>query len=165
MDILLYTWSQIWKFIIESSSVASAIGMVLMTYYVYRLTSKANKIDRYFKNITEIYFKIEDDFRLLTIQTESCDITTKDKEVLREQCYKRISVNCKVMQYYITRIPVYYDKNLIFWELLGEISKHPDSVNRFDDFVDMFQDFCCNLRETKSHIHTMSFNYDGGPIN
>ena len=98
-----------WTYLIGVSTAISAIGMILVTYHVYSLTSESGKKENYFTHMVELYNRIEDDLSILA------DIEKADSHAyLKEQSARRIKVNSTIMIYYLLRIPGIYNDRMDF---------------------------------------------------
>ena len=98
-----------WNFLLESAPLISAVGMIVITYYVYHLSQKDTNRDHYLRYIVDLYYRIEDDSERLRIDC------SKDRDTNCSVCFqhqkqykRRISVNCILMRDYIKRFPGYY---------------------------------------------------------
>lgn len=111
-----------------------------MTYHVYRLSHKHNKIDNYLKQIINLYYKIDDDGKIV-----KC---TKDKyhnqEALK-QCYRRIEINATLMKYYVCEFPISYKGKDKFEQVIESISHSPEIVDDYDKLSDDYKKFCKNI--------------------
>lgn len=143
-----YTWIDILNCIM---GIISAIGLIFINYYVYRLTNKNSKQDSYFTRMVELYYKIEEDSLLLG----DC------KETSQIHIVKRIEVNSTIMIYYLLRIPGFYKDRLNFMAILYDIVKDPYNGNKYIELSNMFKIFCREIRDKKKSSHRMSFDYDG----
>lgn len=147
----------VWSFIIEISAPISAIGTLLMTWCLYRLNSKSDKKERYFRHMVDLYYKIEEDYSVV-LNIGSNNNSTK------RQSMRRIEVNSSLMIYYLLRIPGFYKKRCEFLSILCDISHHPESYDNYDKLSYEFQEFCWELQDKKNKKHTGNFDYDGRPI-
>ena len=154
--------NDIWIIITAISSAISAIGMIAITYFVYKWSTTNTKKETYFRHMVEIYFKIEDDSRVLALY-HSGDKATHDLYQY-EQSIWSITVNCTLMIYYLQRIPGYYEDRLNFFALLYKTSNHPLEFDNYSKITEMFKRFCWELRDKKNSAYTFNLNYDGRPI-
>lgn len=140
----------------------SAIGMIIITYYVYRLTSEANKKEHYFSQIAKLYDKIEEEVLFLVLDKNDGQKNVSHSK--KEQSSRRISVYSTLMIYYILRIPGYYDGRMEFMGILYRISRNPQNLDNYKELSEKHKEFCWELREMKKVKHSFSFDYDGRPI-
>ena len=138
----------------------STVGMLTMTYYVYKLTSKSDKKEHYFTHMVELYNKIEDDWYTLSSLENG---NNNAYNFQKKQCARRIKVNSTILIYYLLRIPGYYKGRLDFMGILYDISKNPYDFDN-SSLSEMFQEFCWELRETSKNSYGFEFKYDGKPI-
>jgi len=143
-----YTWIDILNCIMGTFS---AMGMIFITYYVYRLTNKSSRQDSYFTRMVDLYYKIEEDSLLLVDCNEMSQI----------HIVKRIEVNSTIMIYYLLRIPGFYKDRLNFMAILYDIAKDPYNCNKYIELSNKFKSFCWEIRDKKKSSHSMSFDYDG----
>ena len=142
----------------------SSFAMCIMTYYVYRLTNKGRRIDVYFEHIIELYYKIEEDVRILykkenSLEESSC--RSSQDEV--EQSLRRIKVYSTSMCYYINKIPGYADNRLKLLTVLINISREPNDLDSYEKLANELQSFCWELKENKI-VQSLPFEYDGRPL-
>lgn len=154
--------NDIWIIITAISSAISAIGMIAITYFIYKWSSTNTKKEAYFSHMVELYYKIEEDSRCLALY-HSDDKATHDLYQY-EQSVRSISVNCTLMVYYLQRIPGYYEDRLNFFALLYNTSNHPLEFDNYKKISEMFKQFCWELRDKKDNTYTFKLNYDGRPI-
>jgi len=148
----------IWNYIVELSNPITALAMVFMSYYVYKLTNKFNKKESYLRYIIELYYCIEEDSIILVSNS------TNSNQYQVRQAERRIKANCTLMIYYLLRIPGYYDDRLHFLGVLYDTSMHPDNIDNYNRIAECFKEFCWGLRDKKESAHIYSFDYDGSPI-
>lgn len=148
-----------WELIVDMSAIMSSIATILLTFFIYRLTSRNSKKENYLRNMIDLYYKIEEDSIYLTM--DNSETATLPN---RNQAQRRIKVNSMLMIYYLLRIPCYYDGRWEFFRVLYNTSCHPEIVDNYDRIGDYFYKFCWELRDDKKTDHTFSFNYDGSPI-
>ena len=148
----------VWNYIVELSNPISALAMVFMTYYVYKLTNKSNKKESYLRYIIELYYNIEEDSKVLFLN----NLNSNQYQV--RQAERRIKANCTLMIYYLLRIPGFYDGRLKFFAVLHDTSIHPNNVENYEKIADGFNKFCREIRDKSKGNHTYSFDYDGSPI-
>lgn len=160
---MIGNWNDVWNCLMGISAPISAIGMLIMTFYVYKLTSKGHKIENHFTHIVELYHKIEEDSReLISFDNDTSACTLNGRQ---EQCGRRIEVNSSIMIYYLMRIPGYYKKRMEFLGLLCNISRNPYNQDYYTQLSEKFKDFCWEIHDKKKTKHSFPFNYDGSPIN
>ena len=155
-----YSFISIWNCIMGT---ISAVGMVSITFYVYKHTSKSSKIESYFTHLVELYNKIEEDLQMLN-DTEKDQSSTDALNIQQEQCARRIKVNSTVMIYYLLRIPGFYKGRLEFIGILDGISRNPYKFSEYSLLSERFKEFCWELRDKKKVNYSIPFNYDGKPI-
>lgn len=148
----------VWNFIVDFSNPISALAMVFMTYYVYKLTNKSNKKESYFRYIIESYYNIEEDSMVLVLNNRNSN------QYQVRQAERRIKANCTLMIYYLLKIPGFYDGRYKFFAVLHDTSMHPNNIDNYDKIADCFKEFCWELRDKKEFAHVYSFDYDGSPI-
>lgn len=154
-------WNDIWNAIQGISAPVSAIGTLLMTYYVYRLTNRRNKKESYFRHMVDSYYRIEEDGNMLFMLDEK---DFNNFVLVKEQCKRRIAVNSALMNYYLLRIPGYYDDRWKFFAALYSLSRYPDDIERYSELSREFEKFCWNYKDKKEKVHSFKLEYDGKPI-
>lgn len=107
-----------------------------MTYHVYRLNNRNTQIDSYLKQIISLYFRIEDDYKILvTLPKNNSSVNTL------EQVFRRLEINATLMNYYVRNYPV-QNKNCELEKILESISHSPEIVNDYNLLTDEFKKFC-----------------------
>lgn len=137
----------------------SAVGMVYVTFYVYKHSSRSSRRDNDFTHMVKLYYRIEDDLKLLADMGKENSLSFHQK-----QCLSRIKVNCIIMIYYLQRIPGIYDGRMDFIGILYGLSNNPFDELYHSKFSEKFVDFCLALRDKKATSKLRSFNYDGKPL-
>lgn len=125
--------------------ILSLLVTIFLTCYVHRLSSENNKKDSYLQYITVLYYRIEDDSRLLFDYLNSDSL---DNQKIKQHC-RRISVNCTLMVYYLMRFPGYYQDRSKFERILIYISDEPTKPEYYDILSSQFEKFCWGVRKNK----------------
>lgn len=153
-----------WNSIVEISAPISALGTLLITWCVYRLNTRNSKKENYFRQMVELYYKIEEDYSILYGLKFSNEDIEQKQDWQREQSIRRIGVNSTLMTYYLLRIPGYYKNRDKFLSFLYGITHDPQAPDNYDNLSKKFIEFCWELSEKKKKTHTFHFEYDGKPM-
>ena len=128
--------------IIQILSVLASFGVIAMTYHVYVLNHRHNQIDNYLKQITNLYYKIEDDWKILkTIKRNPLN-----NDVLN-QYYRQIESNATLLSYYIRNFPCKYEGKEKFTNLIDSISHSPEELGDYEVLSDEFKKFFKNIED------------------
>ena len=145
--------------------IVTTVATCLMTYYVYRLTNKSRRIETYFKHIIELYIKIEEDLQVLYRLEESSEESTSFfSQYAVEQSLRRIKVYTTSMCYYTAKIPGYFDNRTKLLSVLIYISNNPNKFEYYEKLANELQNFCWELKENKTIVHSIPLKYDGRPL-
>lgn len=157
--------SDLWNYIEGISAFVSAIGTIAITYYVYKFSKTDSQKENFFRHIIELYYEIEKDFTDLTeIENASDDSRLYSIISKKEQCIRRIRVNSSLMQYYVKKIPGYFDERWDFIGVLYEIYYNPCKLENHTLLSKKMDELCWGLKDKNKKKHTFSFDYDGKPI-
>lgn len=154
--------TNIWTIITAIFTAISAVGMIFITYFVYKWTSYNSKKETYFRHMVDLYYKIEKDSIIIAKYDNDKNSTIDAYQF--EQCIRSIAVNCCLMIYYLQRIPGYYEDRHDFFGSLYYTSRHPLDLNNYTIIAENFKHFCWEIRDKKKKGYTFSTNYDGSPI-
>lgn len=154
--------ANVWIIITAIFTAVSAVGMIFITYFVYRWTSYNSKKETYFSHMVDLYYRIEEDSKIIAKYNSSNNSTINAYQL--EQCIRSIAVNCTLMIYYVQRIPGYYKDRQDFFGILYDTSLHPLDLNNYNIIAEMFKQFCWEIRDKKNKDYTFSLDYDGSPI-
>lgn len=148
-------------FVYKVSAPVIALAMVLLTYYIYKMSTESNKRDSYLHNIVELYYKIEDDSHSLF----GCITSNSLEDNKSKQFCRRISVNSTLMVYYLMRFPGFYNDRTEFERILINITYEPTRADYYDILSEQFGKFCWGIRknEKKASRYIMSFDKKGYP--
>lgn len=119
-------------------STVASIGVISMTYHVYISNLRHNTIDNYLKQIIILFYKIEDDYRLLK-QTRS------DSSL--EQCYRRLETNATLMHYYIRKFPIKYKDKRALENVIESLSHLPECDEDYNILIEKFKTFCKEIEK------------------
>lgn len=119
----------------------SAFGTIVVTYYIYKLTSKERRADEDFRSIVGLYYKIQESFELLKKQTL---FSSSDKN--HNSYYERlIKVDCLLLLNYIRRYPnKKYNTENIEKAILG-VYVNPNYESDYIELANEIQNFCYEL--------------------
>lgn len=135
---------------VKISSVISALGMSVITYYIYKLSSVNSKKDTYLQNIARIVDQIEIYYYALN----------KEKDDGKKQLLqRRIVTNCSMAVFYLKRFPGYNNKRLDFICTFLYISKNLDDWY-MDKLPYDFYNFCMEVKKNKKSSECHTFNFD-----
>ena len=158
--------NDLWNCIEGISAFVSAIGIIAITYYVYILSKKDSQKEFFFRHIVELYYEIEKDFTIITeIEDNNLDSSQSSCVISKkEQCIRRIKVNSSLMQYYVMRIPGYFDERWDFFGTLYDIYRNPCKYECYTNLSKKMNALCWGLKDKKTNNQTFLFDYDGKPI-
>lgn len=161
-----FAWSDVWNCLMGISAPVSAIGMLFITHYVYKMTNKNSLKENYFRHMVELYYRIEKDSKKIVLsKTSASNVSVSELDNCeKELACRRIKVNCTLMIYYLLRIPGYYKGRTNFECLLIELSKNPYETRLYVDLADFFNDFCWEFKGKKKENHTFNLDYKGEPL-
>lgn len=132
--------------IYKISAPITAVATLLLTYYIYKLSSESNRKENYMQKMAELYYQIEDDssamFDILSSNSSSCEVQCR-------QFRRRIAVSCTLMVYYLMRIPGYYKDRTQFEKLLVYITYEPTKMDYYEELSAHFEKFCWGIRKNK----------------
>lgn len=148
--------------IYKISALVFALATIVLTFYIYKLSTINNKKDSYLQNIVDLYYRIEEDSCLLF---ENFASKGTDESTMCKRYSRRISVNCTLMVYYIKRYPGYYKDRGEFERLLINITEEPTNKQYYDSLSSQFEKFCWGIKRNKKYAsrYIFSLKKDGYP--
>ena len=125
-------------YIIQLISLIASFGVIGMTYHIYRLNNRNNQIDSYLKQIISLYFRIEDDYKIvIALRKEKSEMNALS------QVYRRLEINATLMNYYLRNYPEHNKNNVGHLEkILDSISHSPEILDDYNLLTDEFKKFC-----------------------
>lgn len=137
--------------------IVSSIGMILMSYYIYRMSTLYTRKEDYLRYIVETYYCVENDSKVLVDLLENEDVS-KDNATIEHLC-RHISVNCTVMYYYIKRFPGYNSERQNLCHILLLISLKPmSSIHLYDNLSQKLVSFCLSIQKKRRDSVTFSID-------
>ena len=144
------------------SALVLALATIVLRCVNHKITMMNNKKDNYLQYIVDLYYRIEEDSRLLF---EDIALNGTDDSNKRKQSIRRISVNCTLMVYYLKRFPGYYKDRTKFERILIYITYEPIREEYYDELSCQFEKFCWGIRKNKKYAgrYLFSIGKDGYP--
>lgn len=137
------------------SALVLALATIVLTCFIHKLTTINNKKDSYLQYIVDLYYRIEEDSRLLF---ENIAINDTDDINKRKQYIRRLSVNCTLMAYYIKRFPGYYKERTRFERTLINITYEPTKEEYYNELSYQFEKFCWGIKKNKKYASRYIFS-------
>ena len=131
----------------------SAVGTIVVSYLIYKLTSTEKRADDDFKIIISIYFKIGESFELLKRQNLNNDLFDDHDSYYERQ----IKVNCMLLLNYIKRYPNKKSSTQELEKTIMAINANPNHESDYIELAREFQNFCFALNPD---WNTSSFTLD-----
>lgn len=134
---------------------------ILLTYFIYKLSSENNKKDNYLRYIVDLYYRIEDDSTLfldLLHASNSNQITSDEYRI--KKLRRQIVTNSTLMLYYVRRFPGYYKERHNFKLALIDITRYPQKTELYDNLAKEFNDFCEGIKKKKDKDGSYTIRFD-----
>lgn len=131
-------------------SVVSTLCTILMTYYIFRLTSRNGRKENYLKRILELYYRIEEDYS---------QISANRHELINVRLYRQIAVNCTMMDYYVRRLPGYYRNRHRIRMLLFVISDEPEKKEYYEGLSKQIKELISGLKNNRKQSELNRINF------
>lgn len=123
-------------------SLLSTLIVAGMSYHVYKMNYIHTRIDNYLNQIVNLYYKIEDDAKIV-----KSNICNHANEELIAQCYRQIETNATLMRYYVVKYPIIYDGKKEFEKVINSIAHSPEGIGDYDKLSDEFKKFCDGIEK------------------
>lgn len=118
----------------------SAIGTIIVSYLIYKLSSTEKRADDDFKMIIGIYYKIEETFELMNSLSDTFN-DEKHKSIYE----RKLKVDSLLLLNYIRRIPNKRHNTINIEKALMGIYVNPHYETNYNELADEFQNFCYEL--------------------
>ena len=143
------------------STIVSAIGMIFITYYVYKMAKVNDQKDKYLRYIYELYYQIENDTTIISKLSSNKEAEAEEHN--QSLLCRHVKINSVMMLYYVNRFPGYNSARTELWKILIQLIAYPSDVELYDSFSIAFTSFCLRIKKNKfeSQCFTIDPKKDG----
>lgn len=137
-----------------ATPIISALATALISYVIYRRTSKDNKRNVYFKEITMLYYQIDEAHLLMRKEEEVGNITNADYHK------NRIKIFCTILLNYVKKYPSPKNDIKELENVLLNIIVNPTWDQDYIELMEKMQSFCwtIDLKATQRHNFQVTNN-------
>lgn len=134
--------------------VISAIATALISYVIYHRTSNENKRNVYFKEITMLYYQIDEAHLLMKKEEEVGNVTNADYHK------NRIKIFCTILLNYVKKYPSPKNDIKELENVLLNIIVNPTWDQDYIELMEKMQSFCwtIDLKATQRHNFQVTNN-------
>ena len=133
----------------------TAIGMVYITYLVYKLNEDRNKLDMYISKVVELYMSIENLYSNIKKAIEDND---KDKI---EELRMKLKMRVVLIRFYLKRYPDTSHSVADFDCALNHLYFEPENKLYYDSMTKEFEIFCFYAQYEELRPITIEKNKEG----
>ena len=132
------SWINFSLFLAGMTAPATAIGMIYITYHVYKRNSNEEKVELYFSKIVDLILHIEENYALLKV-----DIAKTNELKMKIKQYVVLA------RYYLKRFPDKHCKIDGLDLVLNNINFVPDNDEYYKSLDEEFNKFCFYTNQDK----------------